>query len=219
MAHLFSPAGQDMLPLGTSNSFLESLQYRWRGKKGRGERKTYVPCAYETVPLPGLGRVVAPASASGLCDNHQPLAVAADHIGIVKPDSLDHPSVRHLANVLNGRMEVPEAGARADMWVCSASVEDCGGEPVGCIAEGEERFAKIPDVLQGQVLSPGGLPGVPQAGGMQFMREPWTNEACGTKGANAWAISVGSCSQQVLPPHPRGVSMKQCSYIIVRRKR
>jgi hypothetical protein len=102
-----NPALHDMLP-GDDNAFLLSLSNRWKQAKSQKTLHTTVTCAYETVPLPGLGLVVSRTSGAGLCDGIAD-AIAEDHIGIVKPDTNQHPSVKVLVNALRSLPLAPVA--------------------------------------------------------------------------------------------------------------
>jgi hypothetical protein len=105
MRVLNNPAVADLLPRDDNNSFLLSLSNQWkRSKKAPGPVTTIV-CAYEKLPLSGIGLVVPETSASGLCDDDAD-AIPEDHIGIVKPDGAEHQSVKVLANALTALMSL-----------------------------------------------------------------------------------------------------------------
>jgi pimeloyl-ACP methyl ester carboxylesterase len=96
---LANPALSNMIPREGGNSFLSSLAYRWKRSKNTEGPITRVICAYESVPLPGIGFVVPETSASSLCDDVAD-PIAEDHIGIVKPDGDEHQSLKVLTNAL-----------------------------------------------------------------------------------------------------------------------
>ena len=96
---LDNPALTDMIQREVGNSLLSSLAGRWKAAKTTGGATTTVICAYEKVPLPGIGLVVAETSASALCDLGAD-AIAEDHIGIIKPDGPEHQSIKVLTNAL-----------------------------------------------------------------------------------------------------------------------
>ena len=97
---LDEPALRDMIPADSRGGLLPSLTNRWKNQQQSDDTfQIKVFCAYETVAIPGIGLIVPPPSAMALCDGvSQP--VAEDHIGIVKPDSQSHDSVKFLVNAL-----------------------------------------------------------------------------------------------------------------------
>ena len=115
---LRNPAIEDRLPLVGGNTFLSSLSNRWREVKNDIGARTRVLCAYETVPFPGVGLIVPEPSGTSLCDGTAD-PIAEDHIGIIKPRTAEHQSVKVLANALRSLPPLcdltivePTAGAR-----------------------------------------------------------------------------------------------------------
>lgn len=96
---LANPALNDMISRDRSNGFITSLGNRWKELKEHEKPVPTVKCAYEKVPIPGLGLIVPPSSGTALCDGVAD-AIAEDHMGIVKPDSGIHGSVKVLVNAL-----------------------------------------------------------------------------------------------------------------------
>jgi pimeloyl-ACP methyl ester carboxylesterase len=72
-----------LVPLD-ANEALASIQTGWYGAQTLSQKPSY--CAFETLPTENLVKVVSEASATHLC-NRQPEPIAADHIGIIKPES------------------------------------------------------------------------------------------------------------------------------------
>jgi hypothetical protein len=101
---LRNPGLDNMRSVNSNNAFLESLRNRWKRAKDGHRLQTVVRCAYETVPLPGVGLVVQQTSGEALCDGPAD-PIAEDHLGIVKPVDGNHDSVRVLVNALR---EVPK---------------------------------------------------------------------------------------------------------------
>jgi PKD domain-containing protein/alpha/beta hydrolase family protein len=95
---LKNPAIEDMLPRD-GNSFLTSLSNRWKEAKKSEGFDIKVICAYETVAIPAVGVIVPATSASSLCDGTAD-PIAEDHLGIIKPDTNEHQSVKVLVNAL-----------------------------------------------------------------------------------------------------------------------
>jgi hypothetical protein len=89
-----NPALADMLP-ADANAFLQQLNDEWKSLPKRPP----VICAYEKLSTHGV-LIVPWSSATRFCDGAT-TAVDADHISIVKPDRLEHPSVVVLVNALN----------------------------------------------------------------------------------------------------------------------
>ena len=79
-----NPALVDMLP-ADKNTFLRSLDTDFKALSN----KPRVWCGYEKIPIAGV-MIVPSTSASRLCDSS--LAIAANHIDIVKPDRVKHDS-------------------------------------------------------------------------------------------------------------------------------
>lgn len=94
-----NPALSNMLPREKSNGFITSLGNRWKELKENGKTIATVKCAYETVPIPAIGLIVPPTSGSSLCDGAAD-AIAENHLGIVKPSTSNHSSVKTLVNAL-----------------------------------------------------------------------------------------------------------------------
>lgn len=119
---LENPAIADMVPIDSGNSLLLSLTQRWRRAKERDTMPTAVRCAYEKVPLPVIGFVVPPTSALSLCEDvSEP--IAEDHLGIVKPSSPDHASVRVITNALRTLPDLSHDASDPDATVGSPTVE------------------------------------------------------------------------------------------------
>lgn len=89
----------DMLPKDKGNGFITSITNRWKELKEKDKSTPVIKCAYETVPIPGVGLIVPPSSSSGLCDGPAD-AIAEDHLGIVKPTDRSHSSIKILVNAL-----------------------------------------------------------------------------------------------------------------------
>lgn len=92
-----NPAVRQML-MADQNDFLKTLNDDW----GRipDQDKPTINCAYETAPYAGV-MIVPWSSATRFCKD-VPIAIeGTDHLSIVKPDRLSHPSVVVLVNVLN----------------------------------------------------------------------------------------------------------------------
>jgi hypothetical protein len=109
---LRNPAIEDMLPRN-DNSFLASLSNRWKEAKKAPGTRTTVLCAYEMVGFPGLGLIVPQSSATSLCDGTAD-PIGDDHIGLIKPDSAEHQSVKILVNALRSLAQVQPPVAKPD---------------------------------------------------------------------------------------------------------
>jgi hypothetical protein len=92
-----NPAVRQML-MADQNDFLQSLSDQW----GRvpDQDKPSIICAYETAPLAGV-MIVPWSSATRFCKDVPTAIEGTDHLTIVKPDRLTHPSVMVLVNALN----------------------------------------------------------------------------------------------------------------------
>ncbi len=114
-----NPALEDMVP-ADRNSFLQQLNDEWKSLAKRPP----VICAYEKLPTGGV--VIVPwSSATRFCDGAAS-AIDADHISIVKPDRLEHPSIVVLVNALNryvvgkdltAKLEMPDFTLEGDHFV------------------------------------------------------------------------------------------------------
>jgi len=89
-----NPALAQMVP-ADSNAYLQQLNDDWKSLADR----PHVTCAYEKLATHGM-LIVPWSSATRFCDG-APSAIDADHIGIVKPDRLEHPSLVVMVNALN----------------------------------------------------------------------------------------------------------------------
>lgn len=92
-----NPAVRQML-MADQNDFLQLLSDEW----GRlpDQDKPAIICAYETAPLAGV-MIVPWSSATRFCKDVPTAIEGTDHLTIVKPDRLAHPSVVVLVNALN----------------------------------------------------------------------------------------------------------------------
>lgn len=95
-----NPALTDMFPADSTNGFLNSLIVRWKQYRVTEKSPIFVKCAYETIPFPSVGVIVSKTSGDALCDGPAD-PIAEDHIGITKPGSPNHESVKFLVNALN----------------------------------------------------------------------------------------------------------------------
>lgn len=89
----------DMFPSDSTNGFINSLSARWKQYRMTDRTPVIVKCAYETVPFPAVGLIVPKTSGDALCDGPAD-PIAEDHIGITKPGSASHDSVKVLVNAL-----------------------------------------------------------------------------------------------------------------------
>jgi pimeloyl-ACP methyl ester carboxylesterase/exopolysaccharide biosynthesis protein len=89
----------DMFPADSTNGFISSLRARWKQNRISDKAPVIVKCAYETVPFPAVGVIVQKTSSDALCDGEAD-PIAEDHIGITKPGSATHDSVKVLVNAL-----------------------------------------------------------------------------------------------------------------------
>ena len=104
------------------NAYLQQLSDDW----GRLDRRPAVACGYESKATHGTVVVVPWSSATRFC-SETPIAIEdADHISIVKPDRLEHPSVVLLVNALDrhvigknfaARLETPDFTPEGDHHV------------------------------------------------------------------------------------------------------
>lgn len=92
-----NPAVKEML-MADQNSFLQLLSDEW-GRVPDQDKPTII-CAYETAPLAGV-MIVPWSSATRFCKDVPTAIEGTDHLTIVKPDRLTHPSVVVLVNALN----------------------------------------------------------------------------------------------------------------------
>lgn len=92
-----NPAVRQML-MADQNDFLQSLSDEW-GRVPDQDKPTII-CAYETAPLAGV-MIVPWSSATRFCKDVPTAIEGTDHLTIVKPDRLTHPSVVVLVNALN----------------------------------------------------------------------------------------------------------------------
>lgn len=92
-----NPAVKQML-VADQNDFIKTLNDDW----GRipDEDKPVINCAYETAPYTGV-MIVPWSSATRFCKDVPTAIEGTDHLTIVKPDRLTHPSVVVLVNALN----------------------------------------------------------------------------------------------------------------------
>jgi pimeloyl-ACP methyl ester carboxylesterase len=88
-----NPALKQMVP-ADGNAYLQQLNDDWKSLPAR----PHVSCAYEKLPTYGV-LIVPWTSATRFCDGAA-VAVETDHIGIVKPDRLEHDSIVVLVNAL-----------------------------------------------------------------------------------------------------------------------
>lgn len=103
-----NPALAQMMP-ADGNLGLQQLSEDW----GNMPIKPKVSCAYEKVPTDGI-MIVPWSSATRFC-TETPVAIEnSDHLTIVKPDRLQHPSVVHLVNALNQYVVGNDFAARLD---------------------------------------------------------------------------------------------------------
>lgn len=89
----------DMIPRDDSGSFLLSLGNRWKQARSSDKRPTRVECGYEKAAIPVIGLIVAESSATGLCDSAAD-AIPGNHIELVKPDTVEHQSIKVLVNAI-----------------------------------------------------------------------------------------------------------------------
>jgi pimeloyl-ACP methyl ester carboxylesterase len=92
-----NPAVKQML-MADQNGFLQLLSDEW-GRVPDQDKPTII-CAYETAPLAGV-MIVPWSSATRFCKDVPTAIGGTDHLTIVKPDRLAHPSVVVLVNALN----------------------------------------------------------------------------------------------------------------------
>lgn len=92
-----NPAVKQML-MADQNDFLKMLSDDW----GRipDEDKPVINCAYETAPYAGV-MIVPWSSATKFCKDVPTAIGSTDHLTIIKPDRLAHPSMVVLVNALN----------------------------------------------------------------------------------------------------------------------
>lgn len=120
-----NPALEQMLP-ADRNGYLRTLDDEWKAL-GAGKRPPVV-CAYEKQPTYGI-MVVPWSSATRFCDEPA-LAIAANHLTIVKPDRSGHDSMVFLATKLKkyvlgrhltAKLETPDFQAEEDHAVLTIS--------------------------------------------------------------------------------------------------
>ncbi|KGQ18092.1 hypothetical protein LF41_1446 [Lysobacter dokdonensis DS-58] len=125
-------AVRQMLP-SDSNDYLEQLQEDWVNVRN-GPVHPRVICAYETKPLPVLGVIVPKTTATRFCDQNASAIEDSDHVTLVKPNGLDHPSVVVLRNALkdyampalsDASWEPQKIDTATQPW--SYVIEDAGG--------------------------------------------------------------------------------------------
>lgn len=92
-----NPAVRQML-MADQNDFLQLLSDEW-GRLPEQDKPTII-CAYEKAPLAGV-MIVPWSSATRFCKDVPTAIEGTDHLTIVKPDRLTHPSVMVLVNALN----------------------------------------------------------------------------------------------------------------------
>jgi hypothetical protein len=105
----------DMFPADSTNGFINSLSARWKQYRMTDKTPIIVKCAYETVPFPAIGLIVPKTSGDALCDGPAD-PIAEDHIGITKPGSANHDSVKVLVNALRSmkvRQQVQQVQTRS----------------------------------------------------------------------------------------------------------
>ncbi|HET6553790.1 MAG TPA: alpha/beta fold hydrolase [Dyella sp.] len=116
-----NPAVKQML-MADENDFLKSLNDDWA--RIPDEDKPTINCAYETAPYTGV-MIVPWSSATRYCKGVPTAIEGTDHLTIVKPDRLDHPSVVVLVNALNkyvfgapnqAMLETPDFQPEGDHW-------------------------------------------------------------------------------------------------------
>ena len=88
-----NPALAQMFP-ADRNGYLQQLNDDWKSLPAR----PHVSCAYEKLPTFGI-LIVPWTSATRYCDGAA-TAIEADHIGVVKPDRVEHDSLVVLVNAL-----------------------------------------------------------------------------------------------------------------------
>ena len=118
-----NPALAQMVP-ANGNDSLQQLDDEWKSLPTR----PHVACAYEKLPTYGV-QIVPWASATRFCDDVAS-PIDANHINIVKPNRLEHPSVIVLVNALNqyvvgknltAKLETPDFIPEGDHFVFHTS--------------------------------------------------------------------------------------------------
>ncbi len=128
-----NPGLYDMIPGEDKNGFILSLTNRWKELKSTSKTSTIIKCAYETVPIPVIGLIVPSPSGSALCDGAAD-PVGDDHLGIVKPDSDSHQSIKVLVNAIRSLTKKVSTSETIEESVLIKQVEARGLTPDAAFA-------------------------------------------------------------------------------------
>jgi len=155
-----NPALENMLP-ANRNTFLRTLNDDF---KNLGNNRPRVSCAYEKSPV-GTAIIVPWDSATRFCDGNA-LAIAENHITIVKPDRPQHDSFMVVQRVLRplvaqnlaARLETPDFAPEGDVSVVTLT-NYTGQQRARLVNAGRQKLSfTFAEISPGLYLWPGDTP-------------------------------------------------------------
>jgi pimeloyl-ACP methyl ester carboxylesterase len=108
--HLTQNRAIDQLTAGDGNTFILALEQDWSNR----ESKPVVKCGYETKDTFAV-RIVTRLSATRFCGGKAEPIEDADHLSIVKPDRVNHPSVNLLRAALQEHVIGKQLASKLEM--------------------------------------------------------------------------------------------------------
>lgn len=167
-----NPALEDMLP-ANRNTFLRTLNDDFRNLDP--SKRPRVTCAYEKRPV-GNVMIVPWESATRFCDGNA-IAIAENHITIVKPDRRQHDSFMVVQRVLRplvdeklaARLETPDFSLKGDVYVVTLT-NYTGQQRARLVNPGHQKLTyTFAEISPGLYLWPGDTPKDLPAGSPQDM--------------------------------------------------